>query len=185
MSAVRILLLDDEPNVLRAIERLLSGVGYTVNTFDTADRALASVHVIDYHVVISDYRMPKMNGVELLEHLQEVAPTIPRIMLTSGIEPSVIGHTINRAGVFRFLEKPYDSVELLDAVRDAISLQKKNARVSEALDRLSAELSARDHERRIVLALEREDPGITEVNWSDDYTIVLEDSWDQTETIVT
>lgn len=175
MSKRRVLVVDDEPYILKAIDRLLSRAGYEVVLFACAAQALEAAAVSEFDVVVSDYRMPEVNGVDFLAAFQSLRPQTPRIMLTGQADRAAMVKSINKAAVYRFLEKPFDSAELLEIVAGAVDQHQENARVCLAMDRLQTEISAEYREKKTIENLEREMPGITQVNWSENNTIVIED----------
>ncbi|MEM7431067.1 MAG: response regulator [Pseudomonadota bacterium] len=175
MSAAKILVVDDELNVLRAIDRLLTRAGYSVVTFDNPTLALSAANAAEYDVVISDYQMPDVNGVDFLATLQSLYPDTPRIMLTGQADKAAMVQSINKAAVFRFLQKPYDNAELIETVSAAVAAHRDNEQISVAMDKLQTEESADYRRKKATEALERESPGITDVNWTDNGTIIIDD----------
>ncbi len=173
----KILLVDDEPGVLRAIERLLRRHGYGVSKFSDATEALLAAREHEFQVVISDYRMPNVNGVDFLTQLRSQSPDIVRIMLSGEADRDAVLASINDAGIFRFLAKPWDDQVLLDIIGLAVAEFQRIREISIALHS-HREHSDMDYRRRkAVEALEQESPGITEVNWSDDDTIVIHEDF--------
>jgi len=116
----RILFVDDERNILDAYKRTL------IKYFDivTADSGAAALEIIgkdhSFKVIISDYKMPKMNGVELLEKVRGIAPEIIQIMLTGQADMQAIINLINKGKIFRFLTKPCSHEDILKNINDAI-----------------------------------------------------------------
>jgi response regulator RpfG family c-di-GMP phosphodiesterase len=106
MFEERILLVDDEPNVLAAMERRLKG-RFSIETLSHPLKALEAVQSKGpYGVVVSDLRMPEMNGTELLKKIRELAPDTVRIMLTGYADVDTAIEAVNEGNVFRFLTKP-------------------------------------------------------------------------------
>lgn len=108
---------DDQPNLIVLAGFLESG--YTLHTADSGPEALAIAKRVDLDVVITDQRMPEMTGVELLEQLRDFKPEVAGIVLTGFTDPPALISAINRARVFRFLRKPWQPDEILEAVRQA------------------------------------------------------------------
>ncbi len=171
-----ILLVDDDEGVLRALERVLLRGGYNVRPVSDAATALRGCRDDRYDVVISDYRMPEMDGVEFLNAVREMHPRIIRIMLSGEADREAVLASINEADVFRFLTKPWDDQGLLDAVAEAIAHRHAKQEAAEALEFHRRETD-RDYQRQQMLEeLEKEAPGITDVNWSPNQTIIIDDS---------
>lgn len=116
-----VLWVDDEPQVLISARRLYRS-RYQIDVATDAAQALAKVGQKEggYAVVVSDLRMPGMDGIELLERIRACAPDTVRIMLTGVADLSVAVRAVNRGQIFRFLEKPVSPEELTAALDDAV-----------------------------------------------------------------
>lgn len=117
-STKRVLLVDDDPDLLRLLSLRLTSAGYDVNTVETGSAALAKVPSFKPHVVVSDLRMDGMDGMALFEALHAQYPTLPVIIMTAHgtISDAVIA---TKRGVFGFITKPIDKSELIKQVEDA------------------------------------------------------------------
>jgi two-component system response regulator GlrR len=114
-----ILLVDDDPDLLKLISLRLSSAGHRVRTADSGEAALASLAVARPGVVISDLKMPGIDGLQLFEAIHREHPALPVIILTAhGTIPDAVSAT--QRGVFGFLTKPFDSQELLQKVAAAL-----------------------------------------------------------------
>jgi two-component system, NtrC family, response regulator GlrR len=120
-GAHRILLVDDDADLLRLLAMRLKAAGYTVATAESASAAISQFAVARPHLVITDMRMPDMDGIALFERIHHEAPALPVIMLTAhGTIPEAVAAT--QRGLFGYLTKPFDSRELLDTVARALRL---------------------------------------------------------------
>jgi len=119
-SAHRLLCVDDESAILRALHRVFRREGYTVLTANGGDEGLNLLHQTPVSLIISDQRMPGMSGVEFLRRSRQIAPDTIRILLTAYSDTEAAIAAINRGEVYRFLLKPWDDGELCLAVRDGI-----------------------------------------------------------------
>jgi DNA-binding NtrC family response regulator len=117
----RVVLVDDEPSVLTALERLLKGEPFEVESFSDPAAALNRIRAEPPSVVLADYYMPGMDGVELFERVREIDSTIVRITLTGRPDVTVILDAVARGSVFRFLLKPWDEEEIRAALHDAVA----------------------------------------------------------------
>ena len=116
-----ILLVDDDPDLLRLISLRLTSAGYRVRTADSGETALAALAVSRPGAVITDLRMPGIDGLQLFEAIHRQHPAMPVIILTAhGTIPDAVSAT--ERGVFGFLTKPFDSQELLQKVAAAMAL---------------------------------------------------------------
>ena len=121
MSKARILIVDDDPDLLRLLTFRLEGAEYTVESADSAERALARLSVAMPQLVITDLRMSGMDGMALFENIHKSNPTLPVIILTAhGTIPDAVAAT--QRGVFGYLTKPFDSKDLLQQVAKAVAL---------------------------------------------------------------
>ena len=116
-----LLLVDDDPDLLKLISLRLTSVGYRVRTAASGEAALATMAVTRPALVITDLRMPGMDGLQLFETIHRQHPTMPVIILTAhGTIPDAVSAT--QRGVFGFLTKPFDSQDLLQKVAAAVAL---------------------------------------------------------------
>ena len=156
-----VLLVDDERPNLVVLRGFLEN-GYTIHEADSGERALEIAEKADIDVVIADQRMPEMTGVEMLEELRSRKPDVAGIVLTGFTDPPALISAINRARVFRFLKKPWQPEDILEAVRQACesvyqtrAIQKLVALLARRTDELSASLDQVEAAHRQVLHLER------------------------------
>ena len=121
MSSGDLLLVDDDPDLLKLISLRLTSAGYRVRTAESGEVALAAIAVTRPALVITDLRMPGMDGLQLFETIHRQHPTMPVIILTAhGTIPDAVSAT--QRGVFGFLTKPFDSQDLLHKVAAAVAL---------------------------------------------------------------
>ncbi|RHW77720.1 sigma 54-interacting transcriptional regulator [Colwellia sp. RSH04] len=121
-SASKILIVDDDPSLLRLLSIRLNAAGYQVESAANAKIALGILQNYQPQVVISDLRMEGMDGMALFEQIRQLHPNLPVVIMTAhGTIPDAINAT--KQGVFSFLTKPFESQELLDTVQQAIRLQ--------------------------------------------------------------
>jgi len=117
----KILFVDDEPNVLSAIQRHLHQ-RFEVQTAAGPAAGLAALqNGRDYAVVVADMGMPKMSGVEFLAKACQLAPDAVRVMLTGYVNQSTAVEAINQGGVFRFLNKPCSAEQLIQTLEAAVA----------------------------------------------------------------
>jgi signal transduction histidine kinase len=138
----KILCVDDEPDNVDALERLFRKK-YQVFKAVSGAEAIALIDQHEFAVVISDQRMPKMTGVELLGHVFEHQPESVRILLTGYTDIDAVVAAINTGHVYRYVTKPWDSVDLSNAVDKAVEryqlgrlVLEQNAQLAKALKEL-------------------------------------------------
>jgi len=116
-----ILVVDDDPDLLRLMQIRLTAAGYTVSTAESGERALAQASVDRPQLVVTDLRMGGMDGMALFEALRAGHPTMPVIILTAhGTIPDAV--TAVQRGVFGYLTKPFDPKALLTEVERALAM---------------------------------------------------------------
>lgn len=115
--AARVLIVDDSVSMRQMIQIILKGAGYTVDEASSGPEALRSLSS-DHVAMITDYNMPEMNGVELIEKVRagSVNRSVPILMLTTENEDSK-RQAGKRAGATAWLTKPFQKSELIDVVR--------------------------------------------------------------------
>ncbi|MEX8193888.1 HD domain-containing phosphohydrolase [Comamonas guangdongensis] len=146
--AARILCVDDEPHIAAALRRLLRGAGHAVHLASSGEEALALLEAESIDLVISDMRMPGMDGAQLLARVRERWPAVGRVLLTGYADLQSTIAAINAAHVYRYLTKPWDDRELLTVVQqisDYQILQREKERleaVAHAQNKELAQLNA-------------------------------------------
>ncbi len=115
-----VFIVDDDPSVLRALRRLFESAGFKVETFAGARAFLARFQPRRNTCLLVDLRMPGMSGLELQEELAQRRAGIPIVMM-SGYATQQMTAAAKRAGVFGFLQKPFEDEQLLDCIQRALA----------------------------------------------------------------
>lgn len=116
----RLLLVDDEPNILTSLRRLLRAEGYALRTAESGAQGLEMLAQEPADVIISDMRMPGMSGAEFLRAARERWPDTVRILLTGFADMASTISAVNEGGIHTYLNKPWDETQLLQAIRGAV-----------------------------------------------------------------
>jgi len=122
LASSRVLLVDDEPIVtqtLAAFFEIELGIDAIVHNKPTD--ALLDAQDNDLDLVVSDFIMPEMNGIDLLSKLRQTKPEVPRILLTGYADKQSAIEAINRARLFQYIEKPWENVNLKHVVVSALT----------------------------------------------------------------
>ncbi|OAI16395.1 MULTISPECIES: response regulator [Methylomonas] len=167
-----ILIVDDEPNILKALNRLLRP--YQVVSADSGEQALVLAGKQPFDLVISDYRMPGMDGISFLMKFMVLQPDAVRLILTGYADLEATQQAINEIGVFRFLNKPWNNHEIVNAVEKGLELKRVLLENRRLADQVRDQQTRLDQQEAILRALEAEEPGITKVNWGPDGSIILD-----------
>ena len=167
----KILLVDDEPNVLRSLSRILRE--YNVTMAENGEQGLTLAGQQAFDLVISDYRMPGMDGIAFLSEFMRIQPDAIRMILTGYADLESAQVAINEVEVFRFINKPWNNVEIISAVKNGLEhkhILLENQRLADQVRRQQKQLTEQE---RILKTLEEEEPGITKVNWNKDGAIEI------------
>jgi response regulator RpfG family c-di-GMP phosphodiesterase len=156
-----LLCVDDEPNILSALRRLLRPHGYQVTIAGSGAQALAIMEEQPFDLVISDMRMPEMDGAQFLEQVKRRWPDTVRLLLTGYADVTSTVDAINKGEIYRYISKPWDDEELVQIVRQALErkalerekvrLERLTARQNEELRDLNANLELKVMERTVEL----------------------------------
>lgn len=171
----RIMLVDDERNVLYSLERLLASSECEVECFTDPEQALVRAHTATFDLIISDYRMPGMDGVELLRRLKAMQPDAMRIILSAYGDRQDILDAINEAEIYRYISKPWEALDLKQTIDSALMHREtlvENRRLAEQVRRQQQQL---DQQTQALQELEKYHPEIARVVWGDDGSILLDD----------
>jgi two-component system, sensor histidine kinase and response regulator len=144
-----ILYVDDEAANLSVFKAAYKW-DYQIYTALTATQGLALLEAHPIDLVITDQRMPEMDGVTFLKQITQLYPDVVKILLTGYSEPEVIITAINECGIYRYLTKPWNDTEMrlsLQKALEAYSLKQRNDQLIAALQEAKAELEHRVEER--------------------------------------
>jgi two-component system probable response regulator PhcQ len=164
----RVMLVDDDPTTLATVAAILRGEDYEVVEFSDSLKAADACESKGFDVLITDYKMPGLDGLSLVRRARLVRPDSIRMMLTGVGDYDVARNAINQGEVYRFMTKPVDDLELVVNTRLAC----EHLSLVREVEQLRNGMRARD---RLLDHLERTNPGITRVHRRDDGVIVLDD----------
>ena len=119
----KVLLVDDEESILNSLRRLLRGQPYDVLLATGGAQALEIMALQPIDLVMSDARMPNMDGATFLAHVHQLYPHTTRIMLTGYADPAAIIKAINEGQIHRYISKPWHDEELLLTLRQSLAYQ--------------------------------------------------------------
>ncbi|RIX78917.1 sigma 54-interacting transcriptional regulator [Acidovorax cavernicola] len=132
-AGARLLVVDDDPDMLRLLSMRLTSAGYQVTAVTSAETALTQLEIEHPQLVLSDVRLPGRDGLQLFDEIRKRHPTLPVILLTAhGTIPDAVEATAR--GVFTYLTKPYDARELLEKIAQALALGAPTAAPSKTGD---------------------------------------------------
>jgi response regulator RpfG family c-di-GMP phosphodiesterase len=179
----RILLIDDESGVLNALLRLLRltpiavrGVEWRprVDVFTSPIEALKSAAECAYDLVVSDFRMPEMDGVAVLRRMRDLQPDCARVILSGYTDLNGLIGAINEARIDRFIAKPWNDFEFVSTLAQVLeirALRMENESLADKFRFERGEISPLDLEMK---RLEQQEPGITQVQWGPDGSVIID-----------
>ncbi|MDM8351128.1 response regulator [Pseudomonas sp. sp1636] len=175
---IKIQLLDDEPQILKALQRVLRPHDWEVHAFSDVQEALDALTEHDYAVIVSDFKMPLLDGVTYLQFAKQRQPNAMRIMLTGHGDRQAMIQAINQAEVYRFIAKPWEDFEIEAALRGAIDLFLLRDENQRLLMQVRRQQSALDRQQHELLRLEVEYPGLTRVRRDSQGSVLIDEQDD-------
>ncbi len=151
---VTILFVDDEQNVLNAIKRVFIDENYAVLGASSGSEGLALFDKHQIQVVVSDYRMPGMNGIEFLSEVNKRWPETVKIVLSGFADISTIVTAVNEGQIYKFIPKPWNDDDLKLTISNALDkhfLQRKNKELTAELQKKNGELTKLNQELKVLL----------------------------------
>lgn len=143
-ASVKILCVDHETGVLRALQRLFLDSDYEIITASSGEEGISVLKTTeDIRVVIADYRMPGMNGIDFLQQVYALRPDTVRIVLSGYADTAAIVEAINEGQIYKFIPKPWNDDELKVTIANALDryfLYQKNIQLAQELELKNREL---------------------------------------------
>ena len=143
-------LVDDDPDLRKAIERLLESAGLKVASFASAQQFLAAYHRHAPGCLVLDLAMPGLNGLQLQRELEQRASALPIVFLTGRGDIAASVQAMKH-GASDFLTKPVDDTELLAAIHEALAIDRQRRRTNDERNRIAERLAALTERERQVL----------------------------------
>ncbi|GAA3924973.1 response regulator [Litoribacillus peritrichatus] len=172
----RIMIVDDEEQILRALGRILKRNGeWEFETYSRPDDALKRIQTTPFDLILSDYRMPGMNGVEFLTEVKKFQPDSARLILSGQADLGGLLGAINEAEIFRFIDKPWDDYDLITTMKQALVHRDMVLTNRMLADQVRQQQASIDLQRKELERLEASSPGLTKVNWGPNGEIILEE----------
>lgn len=163
-----LLIVDDEDGVRRALTRALRADGYRMLTASSGEEGMRVLESEPVQLVLSDHRMGALSGIQFLHQVRERWPDTLRILLTGYADLQMAIDAINQGELYRFLTKPWEDLDLRQAIRlgfERLDLSRENQRLRDTVA---------DQQRHLA-KLERQFPGIASVNRDAGGAVVVSD----------
>ena len=133
-----IVIVDDEEMVLTSLSSFLNlETDYNIMTFTSGKEALKYIENNNTDLVISDYLMPEMDGIQFLAKVRELKPEVPRIILTGYADKENAIKAINDVGLFQYIEKPWDNEDILIILRNGLERQQLLKKLNEKIKQIN------------------------------------------------
>jgi len=153
---INILCVDDEENVLKSLKRLFLDSEYGIHVATSGEEGLEILEKTEpVQIVISDYRMPKMNGVDFLKMVYKQWPDTIRIVLSGYADTTSIVEAINVGHIYKFIPKPWNDDELKVAISNALDryfIRQKNIQLTRELELKNSELREMNNHLEMLVA---------------------------------
>ena len=159
---IKLLLVDDEANILKAVRRLLADEAqYEIVSAESGEEGLRILEeMADIRLVIADYRMPKMDGIEFLTRVYQRWPGIMRMVLSGYADIAMVVDAINQGHIYRFIGKPWNDENLKNEIASALrhqELQMQVVKLNEELLQKNAQLHELNNNLEAVVERRTED----------------------------
>ena len=173
----RILLVDDEENILKALRRTLGRKrDWEIETRTRAEEALRCMRVTNFELVLTDYRMPEMDGVQFLIQVKRLQPEAMRLIISGYTDLEALLGAINEASIYRFISKPWNDYDLVTTLEQALSYRDTLVENRRLADQVRAQRQQLDRQQTALEELEARYPGITKVDWEPDGSFYLDEN---------
>lgn len=171
----RLLFLDDEPAVLKALCRELRTTGWHIDTFSEPQEALLALSHRAYELILSDLRMPELDGVAFLQFARQLQPDALRLLLSGDSDRESLVRAVNKAEIYRFIAKPWDAYELRGTLQTCLELQQALAERKALLARINRQQVAINAHEMYLRDMRDKHPDIFTVVRAEDGSVLLPD----------
>lgn len=131
-----VVIVDDDASILFTATRALRKLPIAVCPTNSGYEALDWLATREVAVIVTDYEMPKMNGIELTEAARRTQPSTVRVLMTGRQALETAVDAINRGEIFRFIQKPFDSNQLRNIVTDAVARNQELVKIAANHDQI-------------------------------------------------
>ncbi len=172
----RIMIVDDEENILSSLSRILKRENdFEVVAHTDPHAALADANRSEFHLFLSDYRMPSMDGVDFLVNTKKSNPYAMRLIISGAADFTALMDAINQAEIYRFIPKPIQVHELLQTLRQSLhtyDLMEENRQLSTLVKEQQNELKNREYALK---QFAEQHPALANVEWEEDGSIIIDE----------
>lgn len=169
----KVAIIDDEENILKALRRALSREKWEIQVFNSPNEAFEALKLESVDLILTDYKMPYMSGVELLKKIAPYQPDAIKIILSGQADLEGLMEAINTVGIYRFILKPWNDDELKFTLHQALKHSKLERENKELLRTVKQQQETIIDQLSELKRLEKESPGITQIKLDKDGSIDL------------
>lgn len=145
----KILFVDDQVNILKALKRTVEDEEVEIFTAESAKEGLNLLRDHEFDIIFSDVRMPEMDGIEFLAETRKIHPDSVRIVLSAFADREQVLNAVNKGFIWSYQVKPWEDEDLLITLRNALTFHEKqieNAQLTEKLKKTNEQLNVYNHE---------------------------------------
>lgn len=172
---IRLQVIDDEPAILKAIQRLLRQEDWQVDTFSDPQDALQALTRASYNLILCDLRMPQLDGITYLQFARQRQPGAMRLLFSGHGDRESLVQAINQAQVQRFISKPWDDYELLETLRSYLQLQQLQMEQQRLLLQVQQQQDQLQRQQQALQEMQRRHPQLFSLTRAEDGSILLEE----------
>lgn len=173
----RLMVIDDEENILNALQRVFrEQQDWEVELYNDPLQALQRARTTSFDLVLSDYRMPQMNGVEFLCEVKELQPDAMRLILSGQTDREGLLGAINDAQIYRFIDKPWQDYDLMVTLQQALSFREMLLENRILANQVREQQQELDQRKRALENYKDSHPDLFKVEWAADGSIVLDEA---------
>jgi YesN/AraC family two-component response regulator len=179
----RVMIVDDEEAILKSLQRLLRNAPCTygnksfsleVSAFSNPQAAIEHARHEPFDLFISDFRMPGIDGIEFLKAVKDLQPDAGRLILSGYADLNALLRAVNEVGIDRFIGKPWNDFELSSAIAQSLAHRELLLENRQLANLVRLEMGDSQPEQIEAARLESIEPGITQVNWGPDGSVILD-----------
>jgi len=173
----RIMIVDDEENILRALKRVLDRqFDWEIETCGRPADALKRAETTAFDLFLSDYRMPEINGVQLLIDIRQLQPEAMRLILSAHTDLNALTSAINQAEIYRFISKPWEDYDLITTLIQALVHRDTLIQNRRLADQVRAQQQELDKRKLALEQLKHTHPTLFQVDWDADGSVLLDEN---------
>ncbi len=170
----RIMIVDDEKNILHALTRALGGrFNWEIETYHAPEDALKRTRTTPFDLFLSDYRMPGMDGVQLLTEIKALQPEAMRLILSGHTDMSALMSAINEAEIYRFITKPWEDYDITTTLQQALIHRDILTENRHLANQVRAQQQELDERKQALEQLKAAHPALFQVNRTADGSVLL------------